>query len=380
MSDSNSRNAVRPVKRERPEGEKTLFWHASGCWAKKIRGQLKYFGNGTYAAALDLYHQQAPDLHAGRQPRDPSDPEHLTVYVLCAKFLTVKHAKVQTGELSQRSLDDYAATCKLVIKAFGKGRAVSDLGPDDFQKLKKRMARTWGPVRLGNEINRVRIVFRYGAENGYIPKRIVFGEGFARPSKETLRKHRAKQGLKLFTADEARRMLDAATLPLRTMMYLGLNCALGNSDVGSVAIGAFDLNAGWLNFARVKTGIDRRTPLWPETVAAVREWLAVRPTPTDSQHDGLLFITKYGQPWGIENRALSNETRKLLDSLGINGHRNFYSLRHTFQTIADECRDFIAVRRIMGRATTDIADDYRETVSDQRLMDATEQVRKWLFG
>jgi len=45
--------------------------------------------------------------------------------MLCAKFLTVKHAKVQTGELSQRSLDDYAATCKLVIKAFGKGRAVS---------------------------------------------------------------------------------------------------------------------------------------------------------------------------------------------------------------------------------------------------------------
>jgi len=153
MSDANSTNAVRPVKQERPEGETALFWHASGRWVKKIRGQLKYFGPGSYAEALDLYNQQAPDLHAGRQPRDETDG--LADYLLAAKFSTTKHADVATRELSQQSLDDYAATCKLVIKAFGKGRLVSDLGPNDFQKLKKRMSRTWGPVRLGNEMNRV---------------------------------------------------------------------------------------------------------------------------------------------------------------------------------------------------------------------------------
>jgi integrase len=378
MSESNSRNAVRPVKRERPEGETTLFWHASGCWAKKIRGQLKYFGNGTYAEALDLYNERAHDLHAGRQPRD-QEPDALTVFTLCAKFLTVKHAKVQTGELSQRSLEDYTATCKLVIKAFGKGRAVSDLGPDDFQKLKKRMARTWGPVRLGNEINRVRIVFRYGAENGYIPKRIVFGEGFARPSKKTLRKHRAAQGVKVFEAAELRRMLDAASQPLKTMILLGLNCALGNSDIGALPLSAANLDTGWLDFPRVKTGIDRKIPLWDETIAAIREWLIVRPAPLDAKHAGLLFITKYGGPWSNSNRSLSNETRKLLDSLDINGHRNFYCLRHGFQTIAEECGDLVAVRKVMGHTTKDIAEDYRERVSDDRLRKATEHVRKWLY-
>lgn len=363
MSDKNSTNQVQAVKRERPEGATTLFWHAAGYWSKKIRGQMKYFGRGSYAEALDLYKSQASDLHAGRQARDPADPDHLTVHLLCAKFLTTKLADVKTGELSQRSLDDYAATCRLVQKAFTKGRLVSDLGPDDFEKLKKRMSRTWGPVRLGNEMNRVRIIFSYGYKNRLIDRPMVFGEGFKRASKKTLRKHRTARGPKMFEADEVRSMLDAAGQPLKTMILLGLNCAMGNSDVASLPTSALDLEGGFLNFPRVKTAIDRRIPLWPETVAAVREWLTVRPAPSDEKHAGLLFITKYGGPWSISNRSLSNETRKLLDSLEINGHRNFYCLRHTFQTVADECGDFIAVRKIMGHATNnDIGDVYRERV------------------
>lgn len=31
--------------------------------------------------------------------------------------------------------------------------------------------------------------------------------------------------------------------------------------------------------------------------------------------------------------------RKHLNALGINGHRNFYVLRHTFETIGGEAKD-----------------------------------------
>jgi integrase len=59
--------------------------------------------------------------------------------------------------------------------------------------------------------------------------------------------------------------------------------------------------------------------------------------------------------------------------------RSFYALRHTFQTVADEARDFVAVRAIMGHAGTgDIADHYRERISDARLIAVSEHVRKWL--
>ena len=70
----------------------------------------------------------------------------------------------------------------------------------------------------------------------------------------------------------------------------------------------------------------------------------------------------------------------MLDSLGIDGHRGFYACRHTFQTIGDESGDFLAVRAIMGHASKDIADEYRERTSDERLQRVSAFVREWLFG
>jgi integrase len=156
----------------------------------------------------------------------------------------------------------------------------------------------------------------------------------------------------MFEAAEIRRLLDAAAQPLNSMILLGLNAAYGNSDIATLEIGAVDLGAAWINHARRRTGIARRCPLWPETVKAIRDWLAVRPLPKDDADAQLLFTTYKLRSWldRGQNRALSHEFRKLLDSLGINGHRNFYCLRHTFHTIGDESGDFLAVRRIMGHA------------------------------
>ena len=49
---------------------------------------------------------------------------------------------------------------------FGKDRPVDDLAADDFEELRADIAKTWGPVRLGNEVQRVRTLFKYGYEAG----------------------------------------------------------------------------------------------------------------------------------------------------------------------------------------------------------------------
>jgi integrase len=145
-------------------------------------------------------------------------------------------------------------------------------------------------------------------------------------------------------------MLDAAGPPMKAILLLGINCGFGNSDCGNLPVTALDLERGWISYPRPKTGIDRRCPLWPETVTTIKEALARRPEPKDPADAALVFVTKYGKPWAkdIADSPVTKETRKLLDTLGINGHRNFYTLRHTFRTIADEAKDQPAADSIMG--------------------------------
>src|SRR5260370_40324515 len=138
-------------------------------------------------------------------------------------------------------------------------------------------------------------VLKCGMESGMLKTPVLFGPGFARPSKKTIRLERAKQGPRLFAVEEIRKLLDAARCPLRAMILLGINCGFANADCGTLPLAAVDLDGGWLTFPRPKTGINRRCPLCPETVQALREALANRPKPKDAARAGLFFITKYGE-------------------------------------------------------------------------------------
>jgi integrase len=342
---------------------------------------LHYFGPWDDPdGALTKYLAQKDDLHAGRKPR--AELEGLTVKELANLFLNAKQGLVNASELSPRTWTDYRAACDEVVAAFGKRRLVADLRPDDFGALRKRLARDNGPHRLAKLIQCIRSLFKYGYESDQLDRPMRFGPDFKGPSKKSLRLHKAKQGPKLFAADEIRRLIEAAGISLRAMVLLGVNCGFGNSDCGNLPLSALDLDAGILDFPRPKTGIPRRCTLWAETIHAIRESLAARPDPKDKADAGLVFITKYGKSWSKEvaDSPITKETRKLLDALDINGHRNFYTLRHTFRTVADEARDQPAADHIMGHESPHMSTVYRERISDERLRAVADHVHRWLFG
>jgi len=168
------------------------------------------------------------------------------------------------------------------------------------------------------------------------------------------------------------------------MILLGINAGFGNVDCGTLPISALDLERGFIDFPRPKTGIPRRSPLWPETVSALRDAQANRPEPKKAEHAGLVFLTKYGAPWAklTTDNTLAKETGKLLRDLAINGRKGlgFYTLRPSFRTIADESKDQPAVDYIMGHEVPHMSAVYRETISDQRLKAVTDYVRAWLFA
>jgi integrase len=421
MSDHSTRKRRSRKAAERPKKpypDFPLTPHPSGAWQKKIRGKIHYFGrwakrvNGKlvrvegdgWEEALELYKAQADDLHAGRTPRVQGDT--LTVADLCNRFLTAKHRQREAREITPRMYDEYKGTTDRLVATFGKTRLVDDLAADDFEALRDAMAKLWGPVRLGNEIQKVRTVFKYGFEAGLIETPVRYGPQFKKPSASVMRRHRAHNGERMLEAAELRRVLEVlagkpvqtgrtdaesgepetVTLKpspaLRAMILLGVNCGLGNHDCALLPLSALDLQGGWLNFPRPKTGVARRCPLWPQTVAALREAIAARPEPRQDDAAGLVFLTVRGRPWlsrGIAN-PVSVAARDVMKAVGVHHEGiGFYTLRHVFRTVADAARDPVAIDLIMGHTDPSMGGRYRERIEDRRLRAVAEHVRQWLF-
>jgi len=297
--------------------------------------------------------------------------------------MTAKDRALAAGNITRRTHTDYFQTCRRLVAALHADRPVDDLRPEDFAQLRAGLAKRLGPVAIGNEIQRVRTVFKYGAEASLLQKPAAFGPEFRKPPKKVMRQARRAAGRRLFTPAILRSVIAAASIQFRPMILLGINCGFGNADCGTLPLAALDLDGGWHNYARPKTGIERRCPLWPETVDAIRAAIARRPTSKDDANSGLVFITKYGQSWhkDTKDNPITFEMRKLLRRTNVyRPGLNFYALRHTFETVAGESADQVAVDHIMGHARDDMASLYREAISARRLRAITDRVRRWLRG
>jgi integrase len=183
----------------------------------------------------------------------------------------------------------------------------------------------------------------------------------------------------LFAVEELRALIDGALVvgengpalvkpdaKMRAMILLGINVGFGNGDCATLMFTGTDLANGWINFPRPKTGIARRCPIWQETVAAIQTAVKVRAKPADYPDCGRVFLTTRGTAFvsytplateddkpnlaptgGYRKDIIGIQFGKLLDGLGI--HREgvgFYALRHTFETIAGNAKDQVAVDHV----------------------------------
>lgn len=120
-----------------------------------------------------------------------------------------------------------------MLKHLGKSAIVQDLTPSDLMTLRQALSKTMNTNSLGNEVGRVRVILRYAFENALIEKPVRFGD-FKRPAKRVMRRAKAKAESKLFSADEILELLAAASVPMRAMIHLGMNCGFGPADCGQL--------------------------------------------------------------------------------------------------------------------------------------------------
>jgi len=197
--------------------------------------------------------------------------------------------------------------------------------------------------------------------------------------------NRAARGLRMFEREELLAVLNVACPITKAIVLLGANCGLGNSDVGHLPLKAVDLERGWLTYPRPKTGIDRKIPLWPETIAALRTVLACKGKPNNPEHNGLFFVSTMGstfQPDGRSYWVAEAIKAVLIKANKVRSGLSFYALRHTFQTIGEGIRDLAAVQAIMGHTASgnDMSATYRERVDDDRLKAVVDHIHDWLFS
>ena len=380
-------------KPKKPRPDFPLFPHATKRWCKKIRGQHHYFGRWDDPdAALQKYLDEKDDLYAGRTPRVASDG--LTVADLANRFLTAKKQFLDLGEITLGTWRSYHEECETVVATFGKNRRVDDLASDDFARLRAVLSTGQNgklcPSTIKNRLWRVISLFKYAHDSRLVDIPVHFGPDFKIPPKREFRKFRQSRGKRVFEAHELRAVLDSATQPLKTMILLACNGGLGQTDIANLPLSAIDFEDGWLDYPRPKTAIERRIPLWRESVESLQEAIAMRPVARESVDDDMCFLTCGGRRWtrysDSEKRAWVDEIKKifgkLLRELGINGKvdRNFYAIRHTFQTIAEESCDLTAVKHVMGHVDASMSGVYRERISDERLRAVVDVVHRWLFG
>lgn len=430
MAKKSTKNGTADKRPPKPCKDYPLFFHQSGRIAKKVRKKLHYFGrwgktvNGEVVlvenldeaiqAAWDLFEEQKNDLYAGRSPRKKSGDE-LTVQKLTNDYMNFKRRRFDSGELSKHTFSEYHHACIQVIEAFGKNRVVGDLESTDFAKLRTKLAETHGPVTLSNDIQRIRMIFKFGRDEGLIEKPIPYGQSFDKPNAKTIRKAKRESGAKHFEAEELRMILDAldgqevvtyrtdeetrepvsvklsANPELRAMVLLGVNCGYGQSDCAGLPKSVLDLPGGWVGLTREKTEVSRKAKLWPETTEALRQVIADRPAPKDPVDADLVFLTPKGKRWLRQSGSddpkkgqsrtdlIGRQFSKLLKQLGINGRRGFYGCRHSFRTAADGSRDKTACDVIMGHVDSSMGANYRHGIDDSRLVAVAQHVHSWLW-
>jgi integrase len=211
-----------------------------------------------------------------------------------------------------------------------------------------------------------------------------------------MRLERHIKGARIVPAADLWRLLDKAGPQLRAMLFLGINAGYTQKDCADLQRASLAARPGCLEAPRQKSGIARRAPLWPETLAALAEVERVRPAPRDPADAGCVFLTSHGRRWvrhhdqgrddagkerrGLNLDAVALEFRKLCGKAGVKVRGGPAILRHVFRTVADEVKDQPAAMLVMGHADQSISGYYRELVSDERIRAVTDHVRAWLLA
>ena len=392
----------------------------NGQWGKKVKGtdnvwRWKHFGVlADPEAALARYEAWNASSPAS-MPSEPVDgPRSVTqntatVQDMFDHFLDIWEARQQAGQVSAKQIANYRACMQQFASVIPLTKLLKELDDRDFVKVRASWSARYKKVNLKNMMTRLLTIFHRG-KRLLPPGFAIEKDYFEKPSLRELRVEKAEGAPRVFAPEVLRRLIDEADAELKAQLLLGINCGFYPIDIKMLPVSALDLGNGWIRYHRNKTGNQRRSPLWPETVAALKAWLELRDPGDEETLKDLVFCVlcapnekmssapgrAHHHPegktaWICGSDRVGRRFATLRDKLEMDAGLNFSMTRHTFATVGDSLGDRAALRTIMGHegggGITDYyihdaangADMVLQAASSARLKRITDFVRGWLY-
>jgi integrase len=355
---------MRSPRRKTRSDKFPLTLHPTGQYCKKISGKIHYFGTNK-RQALERYLEQATYLHGGQSSAQKSSSGSMALKQLCDLYLEYQHSKVLAGDLSARHYNDQINSLGKLMSCLGKGRKIKSISTLELQNYKRKLQAAYGSAhRLNLHIGAMKAMFHWARRDDILQNI---------PNIDAVSKGQiVHREMYTFSSEQIKKLLFAADVKMKAMIWLGLNCCFGCTDCARLKWKDLDLESDRVRLARNKTGVPRNLPLWPETMKALRA------VPKSGQ---LLFYTAEGRPWvrtllkikkdGSRRytsvNAVTSMFARLLKKAKINAPKGtgFYALRRTAATLAARSGDPFAVQRLLGHVDLTMATRYVQDISEQ---------------
>ena len=355
---------MKTSKRKTRSDKFPLALHPTGQYCKKIKGKIRYFGTDK-KQALERYLAQATYLHGCQNSIQIASNGNMTLRELCDLYLQYQHSKVLAEDLTPKHHNDQISSLSKLMSFLGQGCKIESISTLDLQNYKRKLQSAYASVdRLNLNISVMKAMFHWARRNDVLE---------TIPNIDAISKGKVvHKEMYTFSSEQIKKLLSAADMKMRAMIWLGLNCGFGCTDCGKLKWKDLDLKKGRVRLARNKTGIRRNFPLWPETIQALKE------LPRSGQ---LVFYTSEGHPWvttlvktnGDGEREYTSVNRitptfsRLMKKVRIHAPKGtgFYALRRMAATMAARSGDPFAVQRLLGHVDLTMATRYVQDVSEQ---------------
>lgn len=142
--------------------------------------------------------------------------------MLCNLYLDYQDSKVQSGELTIRHNIDQVKSLRMLVRFLGQHCLVSEISTLDLQNYKRKLQRSFDSAhRINLNIAIMKAMFHWAKKNEAVDNI---------PNIDAISKvkvtHKARP---VFTLKQIQKLLDKASLQMRAMILLGLNCGFGST-------------------------------------------------------------------------------------------------------------------------------------------------------